>query len=84
MIEWVYNTAKFSNGYIGKLGKFPVFKINWNANRPKGGDEPSNILTTTLPGLKSALMKHDDRDELKEFAEKVLAHWLNCTGLKNG
>jgi len=80
-MKWERSTEKFSNGYIGMLGKWPVFRVMWDGCSPRDKNTP-HLLTCLLPGIKDRLGHFETDVEAKEKAERVLKYWLNEAGAK--
>ena len=83
MIEWTWDTAPYSNGEYGCLGKYRVFNIYWNAARPQGSTNKNDYkLTCKLPGIKSELGEFETQEKAKAYATRVLQVWLIDAGLQ--
>lgn len=68
-LEWQRSPYNSENGNAGGI---PLFGISWRTQR----DKPDWSMHTQLPGLAGETWEHDDKDTLKERAERVLDQWL--------
>ncbi len=76
-ITWKTQTAEYSNGEDGFVGKWMCFQVNWNSYRSKTDDSPSSQyrLLCRLPGVRSNLGAFS-LDGAKVKAQAVLDYWL--------
>jgi len=79
MIEWERDTAPYSNGELGYLGKYPVFNVFYNSNGIM-----KYSLSTELPGLRSLLGIFESQYDAKKHAEHVIDLWLSKAELEKG
>lgn len=75
-IHWKRNTAKYSNGEIGIVGKWRCFEIVWDGLLSRDDKTtPPYQLACALPGIKPHLGNFQI-DAAKAKAQHVLDHWL--------
>jgi len=79
-ITWEPSKRQYGSGEEGKLDKYIIFELFYDGSRPKSKEVPPYKLVCLLPGIKEHL-GHYNQKEGKEFAERVLEHWLKNAGL---
>jgi hypothetical protein len=75
---WEPDLALYANGDYGRLGSYAVFYVSWNSGSRDLGDWKLNCM---LPGIKNVLGYYKTKEEAKEYAQKVLTHWIERAGL---
>jgi hypothetical protein len=64
--------------YSGHIGSVPgaLFEITWKTSSA----DPNWVMTTTLPGMRNQMARHDDRAVLEEIAETWLDLFIHSLG----
>lgn len=78
-IEWKDSESRYGSGIDGMCGPRKLFGITYNSARLKGSDkDDSYVLSTTLPlAIKSELRISNDREKLKELAQKIIDKFVD-------
>lgn len=72
-INWKRDTRKYSNGYLGYVGKWCCFNLSWDGI---GSDRSrTHTLRCMLPGIKDNLGNFDENAG-KEMAASIVSHWF--------
>ena len=84
MISWVEGNDRYTQVFIGKLGKYRMFSISWDAACPPKDSQGASIpwkLNCRLPGIKDHIGHFKSTKEAKDVASMILKLWLGNTGL---
>ncbi len=75
-ITWTRSTGIGQSGWIGTIGKRRLFSIQFGVKSGQGW-----VLRTDLPfGLVPEKAQGSDEDEIKAYAERVLARFVKSLG----
>lgn len=74
-IVWTQKTARFTNGKVGRVGKWVLFSVDWDSSSSRE-DGNKYKLTTRLPGLKPEIAKYENESDAMKRADSVLDFWM--------